>query len=49
MTFTITQVEVVSCLVGILIGYKGKALIQGWISGVKKAIATALTAKPPVK
>ena len=45
MTLHITQVELISVLVGVLLGYKGKSLIQGWINSIKKAIASATAIK----
>lgn len=46
MTITITQIEVISALVGVVIGYKGRNLISSWIANVKKAISGVVTPKP---
>lgn len=45
MTFTITQVEVVSALIGLIIGYKFKTPIGIAIKSLKTKLSSAIAPK----
>jgi len=45
MIIDITKAELISGLIGVVIGYKGKTLIQGRIVGITKGISNVIAPK----
>lgn len=45
MNININHSELISAVLGGFVGYKGKVVIQGWISSVRKFVSGIITPK----